>query len=110
MERKTAASSRLIKLVCVGDSAVGKSSLIERAVLGTWNSDQQTTIGLEFYRLALKLPGSPATFALLAAALTPFAFCYQMAAKLFATSGTRLARSVFVQPRCLLSSIATARA
>lgn len=40
------------KVVVVGDSAVGKTSIIKRYVDNTFESDFQTTIGFEQYNKA----------------------------------------------------------
>ena len=45
---KKPAYDHLFKLVLVGDSGVGKSNLLSRFTRNVFNSDEKSTIGVEF--------------------------------------------------------------
>ena len=45
------------KVVCVGQSAVGKTSLIYKFVRGEFKTDYHVTLGVEFYTKLLQVDG-----------------------------------------------------
>ena len=47
-----------IKVILLGDSSVGKSSIIERLKSDSFNSNQSATIGLEHHNLIIKINSS----------------------------------------------------
>ncbi|ORC86195.1 small Rab GTP binding protein [Trypanosoma theileri] len=46
------ASTKKYKLVLLGDSGVGKSSLVQRLAKDEWNENQNSTVGASFFRYA----------------------------------------------------------
>ena len=46
---------RSIKVILLGDSNVGKSSIIDRIKTDTFNINQRSTVGLEHHNIVIKL-------------------------------------------------------
>ena len=52
---KTNRSDLLFKLIIIGDSAVGKSCLMQRVTMNEFVEDHEVTVGVEFGTLMIRL-------------------------------------------------------
>ncbi|KEG05975.1 small Rab GTP binding protein [Trypanosoma grayi] len=56
------AASKKYKVVLLGDSGVGKSSLVQRLVKDEWNENQNSTVGASFFRYSCPVDDTAVNF------------------------------------------------
>lgn len=60
-DRSSSTGGNAVKVICLGDSAVGKSKLVERFLINGYKPHQLSTYALTLYRHETKLNGQNAT-------------------------------------------------
>ena len=55
IQESSTVTDLIFKIIVIGDSGVGKSSLTKRAVKNSFEDDQMSTIGFEFFTINCKM-------------------------------------------------------